>query len=127
VAPEPASVVDQAPEEARIPPIPKPEPEVSKVSAVPAPDYKEPPTDASQLLQTARQALSAGDAGHALSEYKKLIERKQELDTVINDLENALQRYPNLPTMWQTLGDAYMKVDRLSDAIEAYQKGMEVA
>jgi cytochrome c-type biogenesis protein CcmH/NrfG len=29
--------------------------------------------------------------------------------------------------MWQTLGDAYMKVDRLSDAIEAYQKGMEVA
>lgn len=127
VAPEPVSVPDQAPEEARIPPIPQPEPEVSKVSAVPAPEYKEPPTDASQLLQTARQALSAGDAGHAISEYKKLIERKQELDTVISDLENALQRYPNLPTMWQTLGDAYMKVDRLSDAIEAYQKGMEVA
>jgi hypothetical protein len=131
VEPEPASVVDQAPAEAisaeSIPPTPQPEPVVSKVSAVPTPEYKEPPTDASQLLQTARQALSAGDAGHALSEYKKLIERKQELDTVINDLENALQRYPNLPTMWQTLGDAYMKVDRLSDAIEAYQKGMEVA
>ncbi len=131
VAPEPGSVVDQAPAEAisaeSIPSIPQPEPEVSKVSAVPAPEYKEPPTDASQLLQTARQSLSAGDAGHALSEYKKLIERKQELDTVINDLESAVQRYSNLATMWQTLGDAYMKVDRLSDAIEAYQKGMEVA
>ncbi len=86
--------------------------------------YKEP---ASQLLQGARQALTAGDAGRALSDYKKLIERKQDLDTVISDLEHALERYPNLPTMWQVLGDAYMKSDQLQEAINAYQRGMEVA
>ena len=86
--------------------------------------YKEP---ASQLLQGARQALTAGDAGRALSDYKKLIERKQDLETVIEDLEHALERYPNLPTMWQVLGDAYMKADQLQEAIKAYQRGMEVA
>jgi cytochrome c-type biogenesis protein CcmH/NrfG len=89
--------------------------------------YKEPPTEAEILLQGARQALAAGDAGRALSDYKKMINRKQELDTVIEDLEEALDRYPNLPTMWQALGDAYMKADRLAEAIQAYQRGMEVA
>ncbi|MEJ2013232.1 MAG: hypothetical protein P8X64_13530, partial [Anaerolineales bacterium] len=91
------------------------------------PGYKEPPTDAQLLLKSARGALAAGDAGRALSDYKKLIERKQNLDTVINDLESALDRYPNLPTLWQALGDAFMKADRLNDAIKAYQRGMEVA
>ena len=89
--------------------------------------YKEPPTDKSLLLQDARQALSAGDAGRAISNYRKLIDRKHDLDTVIKDLEHASERYPNLPTMWQALGDAYMKADRLPEAIDAYQKGMEVA
>jgi tetratricopeptide (TPR) repeat protein len=89
--------------------------------------YKEPPTEAEIILQGARQALAAGDAGRALSDYKKMINRKQELNTVIEDLEEALDRYPNLPTMWQALGDAYMKADRLAEAIQAYQRGMEVA
>jgi hypothetical protein len=89
--------------------------------------YKEPPTEAEVILQGARQALAAGDAGRALSDYKKMINRKQELNTVIEDLEEALERYPNLPTMWQALGDAYMKADRLAEAIQAYQRGMEVA
>ena len=93
----------------------------------PKPRYKEPLTDAQQLLKSARGALAAGDAGRALSDYKKLIERKQDLTTVIDDLKRALDRYPNLPTLWQALGDAYMKADRLNDAIKAYQRGMEVA
>ena len=97
---------------------------VEPVAKVVPSKYKEP---TSQLLQGARQALTAGDAGRALSDYKKLIERKQELETVISDLERALERYPNLPTMWQALGDAYMKSDQLQEAIKAYQRGMEVA
>jgi tetratricopeptide (TPR) repeat protein len=105
------------------------EPSREAPAAAPAPrkHKKEPPVDSGQLLQDARHALAAGDAGHALSNYRKLIDKKKEIDTVISDLERASQRYPNLPTMWQTLGDAYMKVDRLSEAIKAYQRGMEVA
>ena len=112
------------------PPIPAAEEDLAEAekvepaaAAVPS-KYKEP---ASQLLLGARQALNAGDAGRALSDYKKLIERKQDLETVITDLVHALERYPNLPTMWQVLGDAYMKADQLQEAIKAYQRGMEVA
>ncbi len=127
-APEPIEEVIPPPEAA--PPIPAaveapPEAEKAEPAVEAAPSkYKEP---ASQLLQGARQALTAGDAGRALSDYKKLIERKQDLETVISDLEHALERYPNLPTMWQALGDAYMKADQLQEAIKAYQRGMEVA
>jgi tetratricopeptide (TPR) repeat protein len=104
--------------------VPAPEAEVKPEKPK---SYKEPPTEAEIILQGARQALAAGDAGRALSDYKKMINRKQELNTVIEDLEEALDRYPNLPTMWQALGDAYMKADRLAEAIQAYQRGMEVA
>jgi tetratricopeptide (TPR) repeat protein len=142
-APAEAAFTEQAPPEAKkeepteAPPqpapavtaaTPEPEPEPAAEEAKPVePSYKEPPTDAQLLLKSARGALAAGDAGRALSDYRKLIERKQNLDTVINDLESALDRYPNLPTLWQALGDAFMKADRLNDAIKAYQRGMEVA
>jgi hypothetical protein len=126
--PEPIEEVISPPEAApHIPTAEKTPPEAEKVEPaveVAPSKYKEP---ASQLLQGARQALTAGDAGRALSDYKKLIERKQDLETVISDLEHALERYPNLPTMWQALGDAYMKADQLQEAIKAYQRGMEVA
>lgn len=126
--PEPIEEVIIPPEAApHIPAAEKAPPEAEKVEPaveVAPSKYKEP---ASQLLQGARQALTAGDAGRALSDYKKLIERKQDLDTVISDLEHALERYPNLPAMWQVLGDAYMKSDKLQEAINAYQRGMEVA
>jgi tetratricopeptide (TPR) repeat protein len=126
--PEPIEEVISPPEAApHMPAAEKAPPEAEKVEPavkVAPSKYKEP---ASQLLQGARQALTAGDAGRALSDYKKLIERKQDLETVISDLEHALERYPNLPTMWQALGDAYMKADQLQEAIKAYQRGMEVA
>lgn len=104
----------------------QPQPEAEQPPA-PRQAHKEPPKDAQMLLKSARQALAAGDAGRALSDYKKMIERKQDLETVISDLKRALERYPNLPTLWQSLGDAYMKDDQLNEAIKAYQRGMEVA
>jgi cytochrome c-type biogenesis protein CcmH/NrfG len=44
---------------------------------------------------------------------------------VIDDLRIAIERNPHQPILWQALGDAYMKADRLSEAIEAYRKGTE--
>jgi hypothetical protein len=82
--PEPIEEVISPPEAApQIPAAEKAPPEAEKIEpavevAPSKSKYKEP---ASQLLQGARQALTAGDAGRALSDYKKLIERKQDLDT----------------------------------------------
>lgn len=122
VAEEPARV--EAVEES---PAPKAEkPPTEKKPEKPA-KFKEPLTEPTQLLQSARQALSAGDAGRALSDYRKLIDRNEDIETVIGDLKRAAERYPNLPKVWQALGDAYMKTDQLPDAIKAYKRGMEVA
>ena len=127
---EEAAPVEPEPVLAEEPPAPAEEP-MPEVEEAPEPEpptgYREPLTAAEILLQSARSALAAGDAGRALSDYQKLIDRKQDLDTVIQDLQSAVGKYPNLAKMWQALGDAYMKADRLPDAIKAYQRGMEVA
>jgi tetratricopeptide (TPR) repeat protein len=144
VAPEPVDEAPVTPPSVIEPTPPVPEPEVEPTGEAPAEvsakkegppakpakppaKFKEPLTEPTQLLQSARQALSAGDAGRALSDYRKLIDRKQDIDTVIKDLQRAAERYPNLPKVWQALGDAYMKADQLPDAIKAYKRGMEVA
>jgi len=75
-----------------------------------------------QQLKAARSALEKGDLATALKFYAKLIRRKRYLDEIVADLEQALLRYPVHVEMWQTLGDAYARQDRLSDALEAYNK-----
>jgi tetratricopeptide (TPR) repeat protein len=136
--PEPVEPVLVEPEiEERPPPPPEPvEPVVevvTTVSAVPE-TPEEPPTppkraekDTSQLLEEARQVLSSSDFERAAIDYDSLIKNNIELDSVINDLTTALERDPNVPALWQALGDAFMKNNQLTEAIEAYQKGMEVA
>lgn len=77
-----------------------------------------------EVLMSARQALASGDAQRASAQYGMLIKRKKHLDEVIKDLETAVSEDEDQPNIWQALGDAYMKADRLEDAIQAYRKGM---
>jgi tetratricopeptide (TPR) repeat protein len=83
--------------------------------------------DATKLLEDARQALASEDFETAIVEYGTLIKRKINLKIVIDDLRLALDRNPKAPALWQALGDAYMKANKLTDAIQAYQRGTEVA
>jgi cytochrome c-type biogenesis protein CcmH/NrfG len=76
-------------------------------------------------LELARQALKLGDLALAVMHYGSLIKRKQNLDDVITDLRGAVDAEPKRPALWQALGDAYMKANRLSEAIDAYRRGME--
>jgi tetratricopeptide (TPR) repeat protein len=89
-----------------------------------APPKPAPPSPA-ELLEAARGAMTAGDIQTSLGRYAALIRKKRELDTVIEDLRSALGRGSALPEVWQALGDAYMKADRLPEAIEAYRRGLE--
>lgn len=76
-------------------------------------------------LEIARQALAAGEFALAVTHYGGLIKKKRNLESVIEDLRGALDRDPRRPTLWQALGDAYMKTNRLPEAIDAYRRGME--
>jgi cytochrome c-type biogenesis protein CcmH/NrfG len=61
-----------------------------------------------------------------MKEYSKLIKKGRLLDEVIHDLREALYRFPVDIIVWQTLGDAYMRANRLQDALDAYTKAEEL-
>ena len=78
------------------------------------------------LLTKAQAELSAGNIQSAINEYGGLIKRGRLLDEVIHDLREALYRFPVDVSIWQALGDAYMRANRLQDALDAYTKAEEL-
>jgi hypothetical protein len=83
-------------------------------------------TSADGGLELARTELSRSNIPGALDGYSKLIKKGRFLDEVIYDLRDALYRYPVEVSIWQTLGDAYMRANRLQDALDAYTKAEEL-
>jgi cytochrome c-type biogenesis protein CcmH/NrfG len=69
--------------------------------------------------------LATGDVAAAAKLYGALLKRRDSVDQVIEDLRVALERSPDVAVLWQILGDAYMRVDRTGEALEAYRRGME--
>jgi cytochrome c-type biogenesis protein CcmH/NrfG len=58
--------------------------------------------------------------------YKKLIKKGKMLEELIFDLREAQYSHPVDVVIWQTLGDAYMRANRLQDALDAYTKAEEL-
>ena len=74
----------------------------------------------------AKSELGHGNIAAALDIYTKLIRRGKSLEDIIRDLRDALYRYPVEVPIWQTLGDAYMRANRLQEALDAYTKAEEL-
>lgn len=135
VEPEPEPPVMVRPVEKTVQEKPKPRPAKKARSAEPKPDYREPvtirgtgmlTTPIDLILHTARTELSRSNIPGALETYGKLIKKGRFLDEVIFDLREALYRYPVEVSIWQSLGDAYMRANRLQDALDAYTKAEEL-
>ncbi len=77
-------------------------------------------------LNLAKSELDRGDIPEALSHYGKLIKRGKHLEEIIGHLSESLYRYPVEVGIWQTLGDAYMRANRLKEALDAYNKAEEL-
>ncbi|MEJ5226229.1 MAG: hypothetical protein WHV44_17335, partial [Anaerolineales bacterium] len=135
--PEPAPSL---PPEARVeapvePPAPTPQP-VSVEAPLPPPKPAEAPRPRptayltgdkdTATLTGAQGYLSQGALKEALQEYNKLIKKGKMLDEVIYDLREATYRYPVDVGVWQALGDAYMRANRLQDALDAFTKAEEL-
>ncbi len=106
---------------------PRPETPVAK--------YQEPVTrkGTGMLTQTvdmvlgqARNELNRSNIPGALETYSKLIKKGRHLEEIIFDLREASYRYPVEVSIWQTLGDAYMRGNRLQDALDSYTKAEEL-
>ena len=73
-------------------------------------------------LEQARQALNFGKVEDAAQQYGRLLHRRLLVDDVIADLEAAVHRNPADATLWQTLGDAYLRNNQLREALDCYTK-----
>jgi len=80
----------------------------------------------SATLEKAQAFIEADDLKKALYEYGCLIKKGQMLEQVIHDLREITYRYPIEISIWQQLGDAYMRANRLQDALDAYTKAEEL-
>jgi len=110
---------------------PTPEP-VEKKKAAPAKQQGLPRQKKSEaqgtvnMLSLAKAELDRGDIPEALMHYGKLIKKGKHLEEVIGNLSESLYRYPVEVGIWQALGDAYMRANRLKEALEAYNKAEEL-
>lgn len=105
---------------------PAPPPEKKLVKPVRAKPASEPTQTTVVALGLAQSELNRGDIPAALDHYTKLIKRGKHLDETIRDLRESLYRYPVEVSIWQTLGDAYMRANRLQEALDAYNKAEEL-
>jgi hypothetical protein len=78
------------------------------------------------VLVQARTELSRSNLPIALENYDRLIRKGRFLEDVIYDLREASYRYPVDVSILQSLGDAFMRSNRLQDALDAYTKAEEL-
>jgi tetratricopeptide (TPR) repeat protein len=135
-APPPVEVKPSVPEAPAAPPQPEPavvaqeKPKKLTGSLRPAKEparrVPETPSSLDPVLGQARGELSRSNIPGALENYGRLIKKGRYLEDVIYDLREALYRYPVEVSIWQSLGDAYMRANRLQDALDSYTKAEEL-
>jgi tetratricopeptide (TPR) repeat protein len=111
-----------------------PEPELEPVEApvtellvtrkLEAPRLEDLPGDPAARLALARAAFNTGDWMDALTIYETLVSSSEMLDSVIDNLQVGVRRFPDDPAGYQLLGDACMKDGRLHAALEAYRMAL---
>jgi uncharacterized protein Smg (DUF494 family) len=84
------------------------------------------PVEAGEGLVQARASLSRGDIDDAVEQYTHLVQSGEAVDETIQDLREALYRHPVDVGIWQTLGEAYIRADRVQEALDAYTKAEEL-
>lgn len=98
--------------------------------AIPAEAAAEAAAEAVDIYQVtliqARNALIQGQSAQALVHYSSLIKAQQALPDVIQDLNEALYRFPVDVSFWEALGDAHVRTGQLQDALDAYTKAEEL-
>lgn len=112
------------------------EPEVSSQAAEPEPAWSAPVEEteevetatqpAAKTLPEVRAVLERGNIDSAVEGYDRLLQEGTNLPEIIQDLRDALYRYPVNTSLWQALGDAYARNDQLQEAIDAYTKAEDL-
>jgi DNA uptake protein ComE-like DNA-binding protein len=78
------------------------------------------------VLEQAWGKLVSGEVTTAVDLYGELIRKEQHLDQVIHELREAAFLYPQEISIHQALGDAYLRANRLQEALDAYNKAEDL-
>ncbi len=78
------------------------------------------------ILEAASKAADKGELDQALKGFSTLIKKGKLVEDVIRELTEALRRHPVDVQLWQALGDAYMRIDDMQEALDAYTKAEEL-
>jgi len=70
----------------------------------------------------AQTKLNDGKVEEAIDGYSEIIKKGQRLNDVIDDLNKAADKFPEDMSIVQTLGDAYLRANKLQEALDAYTK-----
>jgi competence ComEA-like helix-hairpin-helix protein len=85
-----------------------------------------PPISSHPDLQDAWTKINEGEIEAAVDQYTELINRDEHLDDVIRDLQEALVKYPQDASLYQSLGDAYLHSNMLDEALDAYNRAEDL-
>jgi len=85
-----------------------------------------PPLSTLPELQEAWNSIDGGEIDAAVDQYAQLINRDEHLDEIIQDLQEALGRYPQDAALYQSLGDAYLHANMLQEALDAYNRAEDL-
>jgi len=91
----------------------RPRPETTSPSLVPSAGLPDE-------IGKARRYLLDGMLDEALGIYGGLIHSNQHLGLVVEDLKQASNQYPSEFFVLQSLGDAYLRSDQMSEAMQAF-------
>ena len=81
-----------------------------------------PVVESADELTSARAAIESGDKEKALAHYSDLIKTRENLTTIISDLEKAAEKYPEDAAIQRKLGDAYLRNHQINVAMHAFSK-----
>ena len=83
------------------------------------------PRDHEARLTLARAMWQAGRYEESLEAYSRLLRANKLVDEVLADLEGYAEERPSDAGLLRVLGDAYMRADRLTEALEAYREALK--
>jgi tetratricopeptide (TPR) repeat protein len=92
----------------------------------PAPKPVAQDTSVEERFQLAKVLIAESQISEALEHYAFLIKKKKSVPQVIEHLIQAAADNPVDISILKTLGDAYMRLDKLDEALAAYSKAEEL-
>ncbi len=84
------------------------------------------PRDHAARLNLARALWQAGLYAESLEAYSQVLRAGRLLDEVLADMEAHVAERPNDPVARRVLGDAYMRAERLADALAEYRIALDL-